>query len=118
MRSILAVAALAWATSAAFAQTMPNANQTPEQSHSGAIVMPNANKTPEGSNSLPNASGTVSGGTGTSNATTDGALSPAPLPQQCIPAQSQTCPPSPLCPNQPLPQTTGTPACPLPATPR
>ncbi len=97
MKIILAAAMFAFAVSAASAQTMPNANRTPEQSNQGAI--PNANRTPEGSNALPNAGGTFAPPADVSpNGTT------VSQPQACT-----TGAPCPACPQQPLPPPAGSP---------
>jgi len=115
MKSILAAALLAGAIVSASAQTMPNANQTPEQSNSGP-AMPNANRTPEGANNLPNGDGTLAPSTGVSPYGTTG-TGPVPTPQPTPCATGAACP---ACPQPPVPapagspQTIPSPQCPVP----
>ena len=104
MKSILAGAVLAFAISAAAAQTMPNANQTPEQSNSGS-AMPNANRTPEGANNLPNGDGTLTPSTGVSPYGTTG-IGPVPTPQPTPCTTGAACP---ACPQPPVPAPAGSP---------
>ena len=117
MNTILAGAALALALTGASAQTMPNANQTPESSASGSM-MPNANRTPEGSNGAPRANGTTtSSGTVSPDGTTPLNPTPIPSPKNCIPSVAPSCPTQP-CPSGTTPDaqpTPGTPPCPLPS---
>jgi len=99
MKSILAAMLLAGTIVSASAQTMPNANQTPEQSNAGT-AMPNANRTPEGSNALPSANGTLP---------PPSELSPngtVPQPSACVPGTTTTCP---ACPAPPVPPPAGSP---------
>jgi len=103
MKILLAGAVLAFAIASATAQTMPNANQTPEQSNAGT-AMPNANRTPEGSNALPNANGTLPPPT---------SPVPAPQPTPCATGAPCSCPQPPVPPPAGSPQTIPSPQCPV-----
>jgi len=96
---------------AASAQTMPNANQTPEQSNSGP-AMPNANRTPEGANNLPNGDGTLTPPADVSPYGTT-VVGPQSSRLSSCGSGGAACPP-PACPPPPVPPPAGSPqAAPL-----
>lgn len=99
--------------------TMPSANQTPEAPANG--TMPNANGTTTTTGTV-NSDGTSTSTTGTVNGDgatgSTGSTTTAPMPQQCVPSVTASCPPpAPGCPQSPTqPSGTNCPPTPLPNT--